>query len=353
MEYFIHCLQYYVIPLLLIMILSATLILIIKRIQYQYSEVYRNSITKKTELFLTEITLSKPDRNAFRTKLSEFRSQIPLHKSWCKEMLVDDMIRIKNNLKDENAKIINLIYKQLDLNHFSAGLIIDVRKYKKCQGIYHFQAMGYRAGIYLFKKYLFHPNKILRSNANIAYLALSKGDWMAVDLFDLKSSLLTTIKVMDVLHTQKIPMTEKVDLWITSKDTKILKLSIMLMVFYNYRKKSAEIIALLSHESISLKKSVINAIKNLFLEEGEDELLHIFKKESIEIQLVILECLKIIGSDKTVDFLTKEIPEQKSKDVKLEMVNSLDRLDNEVLDSIGLLDVDTQKMINHVRKIPV
>jgi hypothetical protein len=35
------------------------------------------------------------------------------------------------------------------------------------------------------------------------------------------------------------------------------------------------------------------------------------------------------------------------------MVSSLDRLDNEALDKIGLLDIDTQKMINHIRKVPI
>ena len=112
MEHFIYYLKYYLIPFLFIMILSLALILIIKRIQYQYSQVYRHTITKKAELFLTEITLSKPDRTTFKLKLSEFRKQIPLHKKWCKEMLIDDMIRLKNNLKDQNTKIINQIYVQ-------------------------------------------------------------------------------------------------------------------------------------------------------------------------------------------------------------------------------------------------
>ena len=105
--------------------------------------------------------------------------------------------------------------------------------------------------------------------------------------------------------------------------------------------------------SISLKKNVINAIKDLFLEEGEDKLLQIFKQETIEIQLVILECLRIIGSEKTIGFLKNEIPRQEYKDIKLKMVNSLDRLDNVALDAIGLLDIDTQKMINHIRKVPI
>ena len=353
MEQLIFYLKFYLIPFLLILILSCTLILIFKRIHYQYFQVYRHSITKKAEKFLTEITLSHPDRHTFRTKLAEFRKQIPLHKSWCKQMLIDDMIRIKNNLKDQNAKIINLVYKQLDLNHFSAGLILDIRNYKKCEGIYHFQSMNYKPGISMFKKYLFHPDKILRSNANIAYLSLSKGDWQAVDSLPLKVSLLTTIKVMDVLHTQKIPMPEKVDVWITSGKKTVLKLAIMLMVFYNYRKKSAEIIALLKHEHIPLKKDVIIAIKDLYLEEAEDDLLLIFNTESIEIQLEILESLKVIGNEKTIEFLKKEIPIQESKDVKLKMVSSLDRLDNEALDKIGLLDIDTQKMINHIRKVPI
>lgn len=351
MERLIEYITHFVIPFFFVISLSLIVILVFKRIYYQFTLPYKHRIIRKSEIFLTEITLTRPDKSTLKQKIAQFKSEIPISKSWCKEMLIDDLIRMKSNLKGKAAKNILLIYKKLDLNHYSASLIHDFRKYKKYEGIHHFQSLCYKPGISLLKKYLFHPNKIIRSNANIAYLALTKGDWQAVDKLPIKISIITTIKVMDVLHTENIPLPAEIDLWIQSKNPTILKLAIMAMVFYNYRNKSSEIIKLLHHEDKALKIDVITAIQDLFLEEAEEELLLMFYNEPVEVQLEILEALAAIGSEKTIDFLKTEIPKQEIKDLKLKMVCSLDNLDPEILNILGQQDSDTQKMINHNRKL--
>ena len=343
--------HYYVIPSFLILALALVIILLLNRIYYQFSLPNRHFITRKSHRFLTEITLSKPDKITLKYKINKFKSEIPIHKTWCKELLIEDLIKLKSNLKGKTSKTILVIYKKLDLNHYSASLVRDFRKYKKCDGIYHFHALGYKPGISLIKKYLFHPNKVIRSNVNIAYLALSKGDWRAVGKFPIKVTIIATIKVMDVLHKENIPQPAQLDLWIQSEDPMILKLALMAMVFYNYRNKSTEIIKLLHHENKSLKIDVITAIQDLFLAEAEEELLSLFYNESIDIQLEMLEALGVIGTEKTIAFLKTEIIKQEIKDIKLKMVQSLNNLDPAGLDSLGSLDADTQKMINHTRKL--
>lgn len=351
MEHFIGYIKHYAIPVFALTSLSLAIALILKRIHYQFTLPYRHSIIRKSEIFLTEITLSKPDKNTLKYKIAKFKSEIPIHKTWCKNMLIEDMIRMKSNLKGKTAKNILLIYKQLDLNHYSASLIRDFRKYKKREGIYHFQALKYRPGISLLKKYLFHPNKIIRSNANIAYLALSKGDWFAINKLPVKVSIITTIKVMDVLHSEKIPIPPDIDLWIESENPTILKLAVMTMVFYNYRNKSAQIIQLLNHEDKNLRIDAIIAIRDLYLFEAENELLALMETETIEIKLEILEALSAIGSEKTIEYLNAQIKKEEIKDLKLQMVCCLDNIDPTGLNALGAEDSDTQKMINHIRKL--
>lgn len=351
MEQFIGYIKHFVIPFFLIITLSLIVILLFKRIRYQYTLPYRSQIIRKSEFFLTEITLSNPDENILKYKISKFKSEIPIHKNWCKDMLISNMILMKSNLKGKTAKNILSIYEQLDLNHYSASLIRDFRKYKKCLGFYHFQAMGYRPGIHIIKKYLLHPNQIILSNANIAFLALSKDNWLALDKIPVKVSRITTIKVMDVLHSENIPIPKDIDFWIQSENKAILKLAVMTMAFYNYRNKSAEIIKLLHHKHKALRIDVIIAIRGLYLNEAEEELLSLFDKEAIDVQLEILETLAVIGSEKTISFLKNEIPKQEIKDLKLKMVFCYNTLAPVGVDQLGSQDADTQKMINHIRKI--
>ncbi|MEN2412756.1 HEAT repeat domain-containing protein [Flavobacterium mesophilum] len=351
MEHFIGFIKHIVIPFLLLITLSLIVILLFKRIRYQYTLPFRHHITRKSEIFLTEITLSSPEKNILKYKIAQFKKEIPIHKNWCKEMLIDDMIRMKSNLKGKSAKNILSIYKQLDLNHYSASLIRDFRKYKKCTGFYHFQALGYKPGVSLLKPYIMHKSRIIQSNANISYLALSKGDWQALDKISVKVSPITTIKVMDVLHSENIPIPKDIDLWIESKNKAILKLAVMAMVFYNYRNKSAEIIKLLHHPHKALRNDVIIAIRDLYLNEAEEDLLSIYQKETMNLQLEIIETLSVIGSEKTIEFLKNEIPKQEIKDIKLKMVYCYDKLDPAGIDILGSQDLDTQKMINHIRKV--
>lgn len=125
----------------------------------------------------------------------------------------------------------------------------------------------------------------------------------------------------------------------------------MTMVFYNYRNKSAEIIKLLNHEHKALRTDVIIAIRELFLYEAEDELLSIINYETRDTQIEILETLAVIGTKKTIAFLRNKIPKQEIKDVKLKMVFCYNNLDSKGVDKLGLQDPDTQKMINHIRKL--
>ncbi|MTH14329.1 hypothetical protein [Flavobacterium sp. LC2016-01] len=353
MEQIIVYIKHFVLPFFLVLTLSLAAILILKRVFYQYSLPYKQMIIRKSEIFLTEITLSKPDKNTLKYRIAKFKSEIPIHKTWCKNMLIEDLIRMRSNLKGPAAKNILLIYKRLGLNNYSAGLIRDFRKYKKYEGIHHFQLLCYKPGISLIKKYLFSSNTIIRSNANIAYLALSKGDWQAVDKLPLKVTIITTIKVMDVLHTENIPMPQEVNQWIYSKKKAVLKLAVMVMVFYNYRNKSAEIINLLHHKHLGLKTDVIIAIRDLYLYEAEDVILSLYPAETQEIQFQMLKTLSVIGSKKTLKFLEIEIEKQEIKDLKLKMVYCYNSLDPKRLELLGNKDADTQKMINHIRQIQI
>ncbi|WP_431244830.1 hypothetical protein ACQ9BO_11640 [Flavobacterium sp. P21] len=64
-----------------------------------------------------------------------------------------------------------------------------------------------------------------------------------------------------------------------------------------------------------------------------------------------METLAVIGSGKTISFLKSEIPKQEIKDVKLKMVFCYNNLDSKGVDKLGIQDPDTQKMINHIRKV--
>jgi hypothetical protein len=349
MEIFVFYLKYYIIPFLFLSTIFLTLLLVLKRIHYEYYKPIRQQITHKSEVFFAEMTLSKYDRKTFKEKLLAFKKNVPLHKNWCKEQIIIDMIRLKHNLKSTATEPITVLYKALKLNQFSAGLIHDFRNYNKCEGFYHYQALDYKNGRSIIKPYQKSRNRVIRSNSSMAYISLSEG--YSEDFQDLPEdiSFLNTIKLMDILHEKKIPIPKNIDSWIAHKSISIKKLGIKTMVFYNYKNAAPEIIKLLQHPDDSLKLEVIIAIRKLFLSEAETNLIQAYIELSFLLQLETLIALKVIGSEKSKKFIKQRILNDPNTDLKLKAVEILYALDRTSLIEIAALDNDVEKMVKHVK----
>lgn len=351
MDLFILDLKNYIIPLLLILIALSIFVLLSKRIYYENSKPYRQAVTNKTEDFLTEMILSRFHKKTISIKLLEFKKEIPLHESWCKKLVIHDMIRFKQSLKGKASESILLYYQELHLDEYSKSLIRDFRSYNKCEGFYHFQSLDYKKGNYIIKKYLKHPNIVVRTNANMAFLSLSKNYMESFNELPFTISHLYTIKIMDLLHEKKFPIPENIDQWIQTNNNSITKLGLKIMTFYNYRNKAAEIIALLYNKDGSLKKEAIIAIRKLFLTEAKEDLIVLFNKVSSEVQLEILETLKVIGDQEIVPFLEHEILRQIDKDLKMKAVDCLNEISKTALDKLSAADDETLNMSKHIREI--
>jgi hypothetical protein len=308
-------------------------------------------IIHKAETFLTEMILSDPLDENLKTKLALFKKEIPLHKSWCKEMVINDMIRFKMSLKGKASEQINIIYRSFHLDTYSAGLIGKFKSFYKCEGFYHFQALDYKKGSALIKTYLKDPNPVVRSNANMAYISLCENHLGSLKDIQTTISLLNMIKIMDLLHQKKIAIPRNIHQWLLTNNNSVIKLGLKIMVFYNYRNEAKGVIALVHHDDVALKKEAIITIRELFLIEAKTDLTQLFENTTSEIQMEILDTLKVIGDDSIIPFLENIIRTETNKNVKLKAVECLNEIDKTELDIIAAKDFDTTKMAKHVREI--
>lgn len=176
----------------------------------------------KVENFLTEMILSNPDAITLNRKLNEFTNTIPFHKNWCKEVVVNDMIRFKQSLKGRASDASVDFYRALKLNNYSSNLMHNYLDFRKCEGLYQYQSLDYKNGVSQIKPFLDNSSKILRSNATMAYISLTDGDMRIYNEFPSKLSLLNTIKIMDIYHERKLPIPKNIDNWIVSTNVSII-----------------------------------------------------------------------------------------------------------------------------------
>lgn len=349
MEILITLLKYFFIPFLMVVFILLTLFIILGRLSYDHSIPYRENVTYKSEIFFTEMILAKPDKNTLNIKLNEFTNAIPLNKNWCKELVINDMIRLKRNLKGKAADSIIVFYRALKLNNYSSGLMRNFLDLNKCEGLYQFQSLDYKNSIDEIKPFLQSSNKIIRSNATMAYISLTDGDMSVFNEFPRKISLLNIIKIMDIYHERKLPIPKNIDDWIDSANTTVIILGIKTMVFYNYLNKSDAIIELVKHEDEAIKKEAIIAIRDLYLYESERLLIKVFETSSLENKFEIVKTLKIIGNQEAIEFLKNVIDTEVNLDLKLQAVACLNQLDFAALDMMVIPNPDLKKMIMHVR----
>jgi hypothetical protein len=255
------------------------------------------------------------------------------------------------NVQGNAARDITSLYKALKLNNYSLKLFKDRRVCHKCEGFYHFQALNYKKGIPFLKPYLVHPNIITRSGAIMAYISLTENYMESFKSFKSDLSTIELIKLIDLVHVKKLKIPKNIDRWIRTDFPSMTILRLRIMVFYNYAKKSSEIIALTKHKNDTVKIEALIAIKSLFLIEAKNELVDIFDAVSEPVQIEMLKTLQKIGDTSITSFLENTINKTENKDVKLAAVACLNTVNIGVLNNLAVNNEDVQKMIKHVREI--
>jgi len=347
LEVFKYYLINFLVPVLVLFLIIVITVTISDRIAYGYNRQYRKAIKQKINDFLTKLLFT--DAENYDSRIAAFKKEIPFRKAWCKSMVTNCIIELKQNIKGEVTAPILDIYKSFGLQHFSKKLIHSSRWYVKCKGIYHYQILEYEEGENYVKKFLDHKNTILRSNAFIAFISLTSKKLDFLSTYPYEISLIDELKVMDLLHHKKFPIPKNIKDWITAQNPSIVKLGIRFMVYYNYTAEQEALLELLNSENKMIRQEVIIAIKELYLLEAESRLIDLFGSEDNANKIAILQTLAVIGSSKTIAFIDDYLHRSINAETKIHAVRTLDAIDSSYLKSNFKENFEVIKIKKHVK----
>lgn len=351
MDTFLFYIKNFAIPVFLIGILFTSVFLIFKRLQNQWA--YQNKKKYRTFIqhFLIEITIDEYNKQKVKQKLKLFKNSIPFNSSWCKELIIDEMIRLKKNLKGDKVHIISILYKSLKLYKYSSKLTQDFRAYKKCIGFYHFMMMDYVKGEHFVTPYIQSKNDLIRSNASVTYISLTNLNGVNLVYIPKKISKLNVIKIMDIIYAKKKEYPKNLDFLISSDNISLIKIGLKIRAFYNHRADRDQILQLLHHTSESVQIEVLKTISKLLLVEAEDTLLELITNQSKKFQINCYKCLSNVGSDKITNFITKTIHEIKDVDIQLSATYCIEHLSPLQAEQLATSNFELEKMLNHVKTV--
>jgi hypothetical protein len=348
-EFLESFLQYYMVPILFVLLFFLALLLVYNRLNYAYisykKRVYNPRITEK----LTELTFMGIQGDALENEVKQIKAEFPYQKKWFRKLLLSSIIDLSLSLKGDLIFQVRDIYMAFELHKYSLKLIKNRFWYTKCTGIYHFQSLNFVHGQKYIKPYISSKNEILRSNAFIAHLYLTTEPFDFLVDYPFPISSVNEYKVIDVFYMKKEPIPKNIDKWLEAKNESVIILGLKVMVFYNDTASSEKIINLLCHNEFRVRQEAILSIRELFLIDAEETLQERFDLEKKRLKIEILKSLAVIGSESTVSFISKGLDRKDlDKDIKMELLKCLKAVDPDYFNTRFMMDMDIERMKAHI-----
>ncbi|WP_348823085.1 HEAT repeat domain-containing protein [Flavobacterium aestuarii] len=351
MEVLIHYFIRIILPILIIGCALLIAVLIINRYRYDLFRPKFEAAKNEIENFLTNIVFSPFDDAIHKSEIEQLKKVIPFEKSWCKKLLLNEIIFLKLNLKGEVTNKFHYIYEQFDLFNYTQKLLKSSLFYLKCLGLFQLESLDYKKGKDYITSLLNHKNRDIKSRAFLALISLKPNKLESLIDFSHEITIAEEINIMDILHQKKTKMPENLKDWIVSDNASIIKLGIKLMMFYNYTNENKNIVKLLSHKDKSVRHEVIMAINFLFIFEAESELIAHFSQEDTQNKLEIFNTLSEIGSIESEKFIAQLLENKTDENIKLDAVYCLYKINPHYFSNHFLDNYDVQKMVKHVKAI--
>ena len=347
MEGFINFVIHILVPFMLVVFLTIVTILILNRSIHEYYK-FKIKVTKaKIDVFLTTVIFSDIDEAALSFQIEQFKHRIPFEKNWCKEILLDELINVMQNLKGDSTRHIHFMYEQFGLFEYSVSLFKSPDWYVKSIPIYHFQALQYPKGESYIIPYITHTNKTLSTNAYIALISLTMDKLDFLIDYPYHISMTSQIKVMDILHSRRPNPPANLGQWILSSNRSIVRLGIKFMVFYNDNNHTGNLIKLLDSPEKKIRHEIIIAARHLFIDDAEHLLINLFEKENKKNQIEILTTLALVGGQPSQKFMADQLDTIEDVDVKLAAVCSLNTLNSNYFHQHFQENQEVMQMLKH------
>lgn len=338
-----------VLPLLAFLTVFVVCFLLLSAYFYNKRIITRKKIQHTLESFIVAVLIEQTDAHFYKSQLKHLQHTLPLHKNWCRKLAIATLIQYKKNITGQYASRIPKLFEDLGLHQYTLKRLKSSFINTKCEALYDIQMIGYTKKMKeILAPFLKHKRKTIRSSAYMTYFTLFpvvKDDFKNTSIV---INDLNIIKIMDVMHQNRVKINPNAGSWLLSNNTSIQKIGIKILVFFNDKSHDNLIINLLTSTDSNLILEVIFALRDLFIFEGERPLLERLLSLSPPLQNQAFTTLKIIGSTSTTTFLHTHFDQLKSPELQFNAMDALYHVDKDAAKSIALQSNEKLSMYQHI-----
>lgn len=354
-EFSFDFLKYIAIPFLLLTIFTFVILLILNRYGFEKKIIIKKEINIKTDDFLTELIFSSYTPHLVKAKIKHFKKEVPFKKKWCRDIILNKIITIKQNINGIANRIL-LIYKSFGFHNYSKKLILSRNWRKKLLGIYHYQVLEYKIKTGYIRPYInIKPymnaikNKFLNSNALIATIILSDEKFEILNNYQKKISNADELKILNIIYHKKSTLPSDINNWLYNTNNSIVTLAIKLMVRYREPLKNYQISYLLSTTDTEIHKETLLAIRYLYIVEANNLLINYYKTETDKRNKIsTLKTMGVIGNEETTDFASSILANENDLEIKFEIVHCINSINPDFFKNYKADNDKEKEIINRI-----
>lgn len=237
--------------------------------------------------------------------------------SYSRRILIDQMIDLSINLSGDTKDKLRDLFFALKLEQDSIRKVYNRKWHVKVKGFRELAFMDIVEANDQIVRCLRSKNDIIRMEAQLAMVRLSHGDAFGfLDHLEKPFTLWEQLTVYETIMYHNLPV-PNFDRWLFSKNKTVVMFALRMIDIFKQRETYPNLFWMLVNEDPEIRNLTIRTIGNLKIKEAAPHLKRLYKNETYQNCLAIIQAISKIPNEKTLNFLKLVI--DKEEDVQLQI----------------------------------
>ncbi len=241
-----------------------------------------------------------------------------------RQVLIDQMIDVSENLKGDDEEKLIYLYKYLGLDRDSVNRAHDRRWHKKIKGFRELAFMNIKDANSAIYKALNSRNEILRMEAQIALVRLSDDNhFRFLSSLSRPFSLWEQITLHELIIQHSIPV-PAFSQWLTSSNPTVVMFS--LRMIREFKQKDAEegVRAVLDHQSPVVKQLAVQVAGDLDMRSTLEPMKRMYKNQEYKVCLEIIRSMGKMPDPSMMGFLKLVLDKEDDVQLQIEATKAIE-----------------------------
>lgn len=333
---------YFIVSMLIILI-----VIMIHRNWMDSEEKRKQVLREKYQALLVDFLFSSENANKVPADIKKIASSI-----FNRKILIDQMIDLSINLSGETKDRLRNLFFALKLEKDSIRKVYHRKWHVKVKGFHELAFMDIIEANEQIIRCLHSKNDIIRMEAQLAMVRLSHGDSFSfLDHLQKPFTLWEQLTVYETIMFHNLPI-PNFDRWLYSKNKTVVQFALRMIDIFKQRETYPNLFWMLVNEDTEIRWLTIRTIGNLKIKDAIPHLKRLYKTETYQNCLAIIQALAKMPDEIVLNFLRLVI--DKEEDVQLQIeaaiaINNMGEVGRNTLQK--LMDSDYknyQIIIKHV-----